>query len=85
MADHVIDMSSYPIRPTEPLSYTEFHRRLEAANAEVRSQKVLLKKDGSEPTEQEFAKWRLVLNKHGIFEFDLRWDAATRTFLMVPV
>lgn len=68
----------------DPISYTEFHRRIEAANAEVRGQKVLLKKDGSEPEDIEFAKWQLVFNKHGIFEFDLRWDAATHIFRMVP-
>lgn len=67
-----------------PISYTDFHRRFEAANAEVAGQKVVLKKDGSEPLDIEFAKWQLVLNKHGIFEFDLKWEAATRTFRLVP-
>lgn len=74
-----------PSRTPFEISYTEFHRRLEAANVEVIGQKVLLKKDGSEPTDLEFAKWRTVLNKHGIFEFDLAWDAGTRSFRMVPL
>jgi hypothetical protein len=70
---------------THPISYTEFHRRFEAANAEVRYQKVLLKRDGSEPTEAEFAKWRAVLNQHGISEFDLEWDSGARSFRLKPL
>ncbi len=70
---------------TQPISYTEFHRRFEAANAEVRFQKVLLRKDGSEPTPTEFAKQRSVMERHGIVDFELSWDAAARRFTLQPV
>lgn len=69
----------------EPISYTEFHRRFEAANAETRFQKVLLKKDGSEPTTAEFAKQRAVMERHGIIDFELSWDASNRRFTLQPV
>lgn len=65
-----------------PISYTEFHRRFEAANAEVRFQKVLLKKDGSGPTEAEFMKQRAVMERHGIVDFELAWDAGARKFTL---
>ncbi len=68
-----------------PISYTEFHRRFEAANAEVRFQKVLLTKDGTQPTPAEFAKQRAVMERHGIVDFDLRWDAEVRRFTLLPV
>jgi hypothetical protein len=70
---------------TDQISYTELHRRIETANAEVRNQKVLLKRDGSEPTDHEFARWRAVLHKHGIFEFDLAWNRERRSFELKPV
>jgi hypothetical protein len=67
---------------SEPISYTEFKRRFDAANAEVNGQKVLLKKDGSEPTAAEFAKQRSVMERHGIVDFELTWDAVNRRFTL---
>lgn len=70
---------------TQPISYTEFHRRLEAASAAMRGNKVLLDKNTGQPTEREFAKERAVLEAHGIVDFNLDWDMGTRSFRLKPL